>query len=108
MENETKLCKHCKSEIPKASKVCPNCKKKQGGFGKWIVIGIVVIVLLAAVFGGGDDKPKKVENKAATTQQVGNSDNKNKDSQVTNTQEEKDIFTVGETTERNEMEVTLL
>ena len=31
MENETKLCKHCKSEIPKGAKVCPNCRKKQGG-----------------------------------------------------------------------------
>ena len=90
MENETKLCKHCKSEIPKAAKVCPNCRKKQGGFGKWIVIGIVVIVLLAAVFGGGDDKPKKVENKTATTQQEGNSDNKKADTQETDTQEEKD------------------
>ena len=28
MENETKLCKHCKSEIPKAAKVCPNCRRK--------------------------------------------------------------------------------
>ena len=108
MENETKLCKHCKSEIPKAAKVCPNCRKKQGGFGKWIIIGIVVIILLAAVFGGGDDKPKKVENKTATTQQEENSDNKKADTQETDTQEEKDIFTVGETAEMNDVQVTLL
>ena len=103
MENETKLCKHCKSEIPKAAKVCPNCRKKQGGFGKWIVIGIVVIILLAVVFGGGDDKPKKVENKTASTQQGENDNNKEAD-----TQEEKDIFTVGETAELNDVQVTLL
>lgn len=103
MENETKLCKHCKSEIPKAAKVCPNCRKKQGRFGKWIVIGIVVIILLAAVFGGGDDKPKKVENKTASTQQGENDNNKEAD-----TQEEKDIFTVGETAELNDVQVTLL
>lgn len=103
MENETKLCKHCKSEIPKAAKVCQNCRKKQGGFGKWIVIGIVVIILLAAVFGGGDDKPKKVENKTASTQQGENDNNKEAD-----TQEEKDIFTVGETAELNDVQVTLL
>lgn len=53
---ETKLCKHCKSEIPKEAKVCPNCRKKQGGIGKWIIIAILVIILIAAVSGGGDDK----------------------------------------------------
>ncbi len=103
MENETKLCKHCKSEIPKAAKVCPNCRKKQGGIGKWIIIGIVVVIFLAVAFGGGDDKPKKVENKTATTQQGESDDNKEVD-----TQEEKDIFSVGETAEMNDVQVTLL
>lgn len=32
-EKETKVCKYCKSEIPKKAKVCPNCRKKQGGIG---------------------------------------------------------------------------
>ena len=31
MQNETKVCKHCQTEIPKKAKVCPNCRKKQGG-----------------------------------------------------------------------------
>ncbi len=103
MENETKLCKHCKSEIPKAAKVCPNCRKKQGGIGKWIVIGIIVVIFLAVVFGGGDDKPKKVENNTTTTQQGENDNDKKAD-----TQETKDIFTVGETAEMNDVQVTLL
>ncbi len=72
MENETKLCKHCKSEIPKGAKVCPNCRKKQGGIGKWIVIVVVVVIIIAAMSGGGADKTKKVEN--ASTQN--NTDNK--------------------------------
>ena len=58
MENETKLCKHCKSEIPKGAKVCPNCRKKQGGIGKWIVIVVVVVIIIAAMSGGGEDKDK--------------------------------------------------
>lgn len=107
MENETKLCKHCKTSIPKDAKVCPNCRKKQGGVGKWIIIGAIVVILLAALFGGGDDKPKKVENsKVESTQQ----DEKKSEEPKTdvNTEEVKDIFEVGETAELNDVQVTLL
>ena len=106
-ENETKLCKHCKTPIPKDAKVCPNCRKKQGGVGKWIIIGVIVVILLAALFGGGDDKPKKVENsKVESTQQ----DEKKSEEPKTdvNTEEVKDIFEVGETAELNDVQVTLL
>lgn len=42
----TKLCKHCKTEIPYDAKVCPNCRKKQkGGKLKWILIIAVVAVI---------------------------------------------------------------
>ena len=107
MENETKLCTHCKTPIPKDAKVCPNCRKKQGGVGKWIIIGVIVVILLAALFGGGDDKPKKVENsKVESTQQ----DEKKSEEPKTdvNTEEVKDIFEVGETAELNDVQVTLL
>ena len=107
MENETKLCKHCKTPIPKDAKVCPNCRKKQGGVGKWIIIGVIVVILLAALFGGGNDKPKKVENsKVESTQQ----DEKKSEEPKTdvNTEEVKDIFEVGETAELNDVQVTLL
>ena len=107
MENETKLCKHCKTPIPKDAKVCPNCRKKQGGVGKWIIIGVIVVILLAALFGGGDDKLKKVENsKVESTQQ----DEKKSEEPKTdvNTEEVKDIFEVGETAELNDVQVTLL
>lgn len=54
-ENETKLCKHCQSEIPKKAKVCPNCRKKvKGGILKWIIIVIVVIVVIGVAAGGND------------------------------------------------------
>lgn len=66
MENEnlTKICKHCKSEIPKKAKVCPNCRKKQGGIVKWITIGIIAIVIISSIASGDDEKgtdgnPKK-------------------------------------------------
>lgn len=40
---ETKVCKHCQSEIPKKAKVCPNCRKKQGGKLKFVIIALVVL-----------------------------------------------------------------
>ena len=34
-QGATKFCKHCRFVIPKDAKVCPKCKKKQEGPGKW-------------------------------------------------------------------------
>lgn len=59
MSQETKICKHCQSEIPKKAKVCPQCRKKQGGKLKWIVIAVVVIAIIGAAAGGGDDDSKQ-------------------------------------------------
>lgn len=53
---KTKLCKHCKTEIPAEAKVCPNCKKKQGGVVKWIIIGVVIIAIIGSVAGNSDSK----------------------------------------------------
>lgn len=55
MENETKVCKHCQTEIPKKAKVCPQCRKKQGGVGKWIAIVLVVLFIIGAGSGGSDE-----------------------------------------------------
>lgn len=62
-ETETKLCKHCKSEIPKAAKICPNCRKKQG-MPKWLIV-LIVIVLLAIIgsaAGGSGSKSEEQTN----------------------------------------------
>ncbi|MCC8168163.1 MAG: DUF4352 domain-containing protein [Clostridiales bacterium] len=60
---ETKLCKHCKTEIPYSAKVCPNCRKRvKGGKLKWIIIIIVLLVIFAVATSGGstNDGPTKV------------------------------------------------
>ncbi len=60
---ETKLCKHCKTQIPYAAKRCPNCGKRvKGGVMKWIVIVVVLLIIFAAVSGGSSssDGPTKV------------------------------------------------
>jgi RNA polymerase subunit RPABC4/transcription elongation factor Spt4 len=51
----TKICKHCKSEIPYGAKVCPHCRKKQkGGKLKWIILILIVVVAAILIFGGGN------------------------------------------------------
>lgn len=59
MQNETKVCKHCQTEIPKKAKVCPNCRKKQGGLIKWIIIGVIAIAVIGSIAGGSDNDSKK-------------------------------------------------
>lgn len=80
----TKLCKYCKTEIPAGAKICPNCKKKQGGALKWVVIVIVVLVIISAAAGGGDKKPEPQQasnsNSNASTEQ---NDNSTRESQNT-------------------------
>lgn len=66
-ENETKLCKHCQTAIPKKAKVCPNCRKKQGGKMKWIIAAVVVISIIAAA-GGGKEKPKESDTQSISTE----------------------------------------
>lgn len=66
-ENGTKLCKHCKTEIPADAKVCPNCRKKQGANGCLVIIIIVVVLaILGALLGGGSDSEKETKNSAKT------------------------------------------
>lgn len=60
-KQETKLCKHCKTEIPKGAKICPNCRKKQGGKLKWIIIAIIAVGVIGAAAGGGGSNSEKTE-----------------------------------------------
>jgi hypothetical protein len=62
--SDTKKCKYCQSEIDKKAKICPNCRKKQGGGKlKFVFLGIIVI----AIIGGALNKNN--------TQQVSNNGN---------------------------------
>ena len=50
----TKLCKHCKTEIPAGAKICPSCQKKQGGIMMWVILGIVAIAIIGGTMGKSD------------------------------------------------------
>lgn len=94
---KTKLCKHCKTEIPYGAKVCPQCGKKQGGKLKWVIIGIVAIGIIGAALGGEDNKPKKVGDTNSSSNTEG----------TTNSKNEETSFKKGEIAELNDIQVTL-
>ena len=74
--SDTKKCKYCQSDIDKKAKICPNCRKKQGGKGKFILIGAVVIIILSAALNQDSDDTKQVEN--ITKEESSSSVNTNK------------------------------
>ena len=51
----TKICKHCATEIPYKAKICPHCRKRQGGIGCLgaIVIAVVLLFIIGALGSGG-------------------------------------------------------
>lgn len=103
-KSETKLCKHCKTEIPAGAKVCPNCRKKQGGAGKWIAIIILAVIIFAAVSGGGDDD--KVKDATPKNETAGK--NVETKSPETTKADEKTVFEVGEVAEYKDVQVSVL
>ena len=116
-ENETKVCKYCKTEIPKGAKVCPNCRKKQGGIGKWIGIAVVVIILFAALGScGGSDSETASDTNSQTTGQAQNTTNASNETEApeveapeAEVQEEvSNIFEVGDIAELDQVKITFL
>ena len=107
MENEkleterkdTKLCKYCQSEIPKKAKVCPNCKKKQGGILKWIGIAFVVLIVIGALGGGGD------KNKSTIQTENNSNDESNMENVIAETETESGTVEDPEEQEKEQKEI---
>lgn len=74
--SKTKLCKYCKTEIPKGAKICATCGKKQGGKLKWVII--VIVVLLFLPMGSDDGKQENTNTQEASSNM--------EESNVTNTE----------------------
>ena len=107
---DTKLCKYCKTEIPKGAKICPNCRKKQGGgIFKKALIAIVVLVVLVAVFGSGEEEsPKKVESTGEGKVSAEKDSSTERVEDNGEAEEQGDyIFGIGETAELNGVRVTM-
>lgn len=98
-----KLCKYCRTEIPWEAKICPNCKKKQGGKVKWVIIGIVAIAIIGSVAGGNDDNDSKPVN--STTSPKAESANTKQPTETTT--EDKGYISVGESFEAKGLKITI-
>lgn len=101
-DGETKICKHCQSEIPKKAKVCPNCRKKQGGKLKWIILAVVALAIIGSAMGGNDSKKdvKKVEEVSSDT------DGKTEEQASEPVEESSNIFNVGDVVETEDFKIT--
>lgn len=71
MKNETKLCKYCQTEIPMKAKVCPNCRRKQGGIAKWIIIMLVAFLFIGFI-NNSNEKEETSKNKKSEIKTVNN------------------------------------
>lgn len=106
---ETKICKHCQSEIPKKAKVCPNCRKKQGGKVKWIVIIILAIAVIGSVLGGNDSEEATKTGEVATKTEGKDSKVDSKEGTTEATSEEVDnTFKVGDVVETPDLKITYI
>lgn len=102
MKEDAKKCKHCQTDIPKKAKVCPICRRKQGGILKWIIIAIVVIIFLGCIAGGGSDDVKRVDSS------IDSSNESSVSASSLESQNQDLIFRLGETAEYNNLQATLV
>ncbi len=109
---ETKTCKYCGSQIPKAAKICPNCRKKQkGGVLKFIIIGVVVIIVIAALAssGGSSDESGNITSGDNNTTATGDSQaatDTGEESETTADTEEQAVVHVGDTYDNDGLKIT--
>lgn len=116
---ETKICKYCKTEVPYGARVCPQCRKKQGGKLKWIIVAVLVFGAIGAATGGGggdDDKTgqaskenmeegaKKEENIEKQNEEEENEDVEEEEKEE---EKEKNELTVGSTFEKKGLKITV-
>lgn len=106
---ETKLCKHCQTEMPKTAKVCPQCRKKQGGIGKWIVIAVVAFLFIGIIGGGSDSEDSPSDDKPQNVGSVDNSQGTEKESQKsTESEETNNEFKVGDIVETSDFKISFI
>lgn len=103
---ETKLCKHCQTEIPKKAKVCPNCRRKQNGKLKWVIVAIFAFVIIVSIAGGSEKKNNSDIPKETNKEKEEISEDATVTEENT-TESEMSYISVGDTFEKNGLKITL-
>lgn len=66
--NGTKICKYCKTMMPKNAKFCPSCYNKQDSALKWIIIAAIVLIIIAL-----PTEEEQIQNEPKTEQSIASS-----------------------------------
>lgn len=124
MKNETKKCKYCQTDIPKKAKICPNCKKKQHGKKKIVILIAVILIIIIAMascnscmsgysdgvkdgYNGESSEQKKAENSNDVSEKSEPQQEEQKEDDQTAPDPENDTLTVGSTLEKNGLKITI-
>lgn len=97
-----KVCKYCQTEISKKAKICPHCRKKQGGILKWIIIGVLILFLLAGTLEEDSEIPSDSNPKKTNKVETENSKNNETQNEVDN------IFNIGDVVETSNLKISYL
>ncbi len=67
MEEQTKKCRECKSDIPAGAKRCPSCRADQRNWlmrhkALTVVVIFIALIIIAMVAGSNSNNPKQVGN----------------------------------------------
>lgn len=103
----TKLCKHCKTEIPYDAKVCPHCRKKQKkGLVSKIIIALIVLAIISSALGDDtDDSDQKISSNTNVSE---SSDTKGETSGNEEESKESDnVVTVGSSFTVGDLNITI-
>lgn len=98
MSEKMHECKTCKQQIARSAKVCPHCGAKNKKVNPLLVgiIGLVALIIIISAAGGNDAPVKVGENTTPAT------------TAATDSQAEKNTFTVGEIAELRDVQVSLV
>lgn len=121
MENETKKCKYCQSDIPKKAKICPNCKKKQKSKGKIVLMAVIIIIIIicmascnSCLNGAKEGFEDGMSGTTVEKNDNNTSDMKEEQQEESDTQDDSksepetdDTLTVGSTIEKNGLKITI-